>query len=48
VQIAQTVSDFCALLITVPLTLRVLNNLKKREEERPAAKSEAVSANVPV
>ena len=48
VQISQTVSDFCSLLITVPLTLRVLNNLKKREEERPAAKSEAVSAHVPV
>jgi len=48
VQISQTVSDFCSLLVTVPLTLRVLNNLKKREEERPAGKSGAVSADVPV
>lgn len=35
VQLAQPVGDICALVMTVPMALRVLNNLK-REEERLA------------
>lgn len=31
VQLAQPVSDFCSLLMTVPLTLRVLQDLKRKE-----------------
>ena len=35
VQLAQPVGDICALVMTVPMALRVLNDLK-REEERLA------------
>ncbi len=47
VQISQTVSDFCALLLTVPLTFKVLRDLK-RKEERPAEACAAARADVPV
>ena len=32
VQLAQPVSDFCALAMTIPMTLRVLGALKRKEE----------------
>ncbi|NLI20027.1 MAG: MATE family efflux transporter [Clostridiales bacterium] len=32
VQLAQTVSDFCSLALTIPLTLRVLGGLRRKEE----------------
>ncbi len=47
VQISQTVSDFCSILLTVPLTLRVLNDMK-REEKRLAVSGEPESAHVPI
>lgn len=47
VQIAQPVSDFCSILVTVPLTLRVLNDLK-RKEARLATQGDAALNNVSV
>jgi Na+-driven multidrug efflux pump len=47
VQLSQTVSDTCSLLLTVPLTLRVLRDMK-REEERLAGTGGAAAVDVPV
>ena len=47
VQLAQPVSDFCSLLMTVPLTLRVLQDLK-RKEARLAEAGESAQANVSI
>ena len=44
VQLAQPVSDFCSLLLTAPITLRVLNDLK-RKEARLATEGEPAQAN---
>ncbi len=47
VQMAQTVSDFCSMLLTVPLTLRVLKDLK-RKEDGLAEEGWPAQADVPV
>lgn len=47
VQMAQTVSDFCSMLLTVPLTLRVLKDLK-RKEDGLAQEGWPAQADVPV
>lgn len=47
VQISQPLSDLCSLALTIPLTFRVLNNLK-REEERQAPQGAAAQTHVPV
>jgi putative MATE family efflux protein len=47
VQIAQTVSDVCSMALIIPITLRVLGNMK-REEERLANSSETALVDVPV
>ena len=46
-QLAQPVSDFCALFLSVPLGLKALNGFK-REEARLAAQSAAAQENVQV
>ena len=47
VQLAQPVSDFFALTMTVPLTMRVLRDLKRKEAQL-AQTGEAAQANVSV
>ena len=47
VQMAQTVSDFFSLFITVPITFRVLNDLKRKEAQL-TAQGAAATANAPV
>ncbi|MDD3214605.1 MAG: MATE family efflux transporter [Eubacteriales bacterium] len=44
-QMAQTVSDFCSIILTTPLTLRVLRDLK-RKEAWLAEEGEPATANV--
>jgi putative MATE family efflux protein len=47
VQIAQPVSDICSMCVTLPLTLRVLADLK-RKEAQPAETGAAAMTDVPV
>jgi putative MATE family efflux protein len=46
-QLAQPIADCCAVLLSIPLSLRVLNGFK-REEARLARNGEAAQADVPV
>lgn len=46
-QMAQPIADFCAVLLSIPLGLRVLNGFK-REEARPAAEGAAAQTDVSV
>ncbi|MBN1778144.1 MAG: MATE family efflux transporter [Clostridiales bacterium] len=46
-QLAQPISDFCAVILSIPLGLRVLNGFK-REEARLAADGAAAQADVTV
>ncbi len=47
VQLSQTVSDICSMAVTVPMTLKVLADLK-RKEAQPAECGVAATADVPV
>ena len=46
-QLAQPIADFCAVVLSVPMGLRVLKSFR-REEARPAGNGEAVQADVTV
>ena len=46
-QLAQPAADFCAVILSIPLGLRVLNRFK-REEARRAADGEAAQTDVQV
>ncbi|MCE5344001.1 MAG: MATE family efflux transporter, partial [Eubacteriales bacterium] len=47
VQIAQTVSDACSMMMIIPITLRILRDMK-REEERLAGEGGSACTDVPV
>ncbi len=42
VQLAQPVSDICSMAVTIPLTMRVLNGLKRKEGQPPAQSVAAI------